>query len=598
MRLRIAPFLAAMLALYAAAAAAQDIRLSAAGADEALTDRLRASSRALEAIAARDAGGPPPAADDIVSLAATDYRRLLSTLYAAGYFAPVISIRVNGREIADLSPFDRIDRIDNLVYDVRTGPAFRFGTVAIGPLAPGDSLPEAIATGEPATVAALQVALQGAIDGWRQQTHARAAVADEQVVADNRAATLSARYVIDPGRSATFGRIGVTGAGTVREARVRQIAGIREGKPFDPDVLAEAQRRLRRAGAFSAARLTEAEAIGPDGALPVTITVTEALPRRIGAGAEYSTTDGLTLSAFWLHRNMRNAAERLRFDAGIDGIATRSGGVNYSLGARYTRPATFTEDTDASVAFGIERLDEDTFQSDRAFLELGVDRYINETLDASLFLHYSHSDVADDFGDRTFDILALRARLRYDGRDDRAAATRGFYAEGRIEPFWNFTDSVAGARLGFDGRAYRSLGERLVLAGRVQLGSITGAEIDQVPPEYLYFAGGGGSIRGFAFDSIGATLPDGIETGGRSLALLSAEARFGITDAIGAVAFYDAGAVGADRWLDGDADWYAGAGLGARYRTPIGPLRVDLATPVQGGDTGNIELYIGIGESF
>lgn len=601
MRRTVLTLAVALGVLCGGAAVAQDIRLSARGADTALTDQLRASSRALEAIEAAAAGetdGQPLTAEDVIALAGADYRRLLSTLYAAGHFAPVVSIRVNGREVADLSPFEDVSRIDSLVFDIRTGPAFSFGSVAIGPLAPGDTLPEAVAPGAPATLGALESAVSGAISGWRHQAHARARVADEQVVADNRAATLSATYRIEPDRAALFGRIGVAGAETVRESRVRQISGIRRGTPFDPDILAEAQRRLRRAGAFSAASITEADSIGPDGELPLTINVTEAKPRRIGAGAEYSTTDGLTLTAFWLHRNMRNAAERLRFDGMIEGIGQGNAGADYRLTGRYTRPATFTEDTDASIGFGLERLDEDTYRSDVAFLELGVDRFISETLDASLFLHYSHSDVTDAFGERSFDILALRGRLRYDGRDNKTAATRGLYAEGRVVPFYNFSDSVTGARLAFDGRAYRGLGERLVLAGRIQLGSIVGTEIDQVPPEYLFYAGGGGSIRGFGFDSIGVTLPDGAETGGRSLGVLSAEARFSITDAIGAVAFYDVGAVGADSFVDGDDTWYAGAGLGARYATPIGPIRVDLATPVQGGDSGAIELYIGIGEAF
>jgi translocation and assembly module TamA len=601
MPLHKAALIAGALALMATMAGAVETRVMVAG-DDNLTETLRDSSRAIGALEGGNEDGTdrsaPLTPDDVVALAAADYRRLLATLYNAGYFAPVISIRINGREVADIGPFDRITRIDTLVYDVRTGPAFSFGTVAIGPLAPGDSLPEDVAQGQPARVSALEGAVSGALRGWRAQAHPKPRVTDERVAADNSAATLSATYRIEPGRTATFGRIGVTGANTVRESRVLQIAGIRSGKPFDPEVLAEAQRRLRQAGAFSGIAITEADSIGPDGALDLNINVTEAKPRRIGFGGDYSTTDGLTVTAFWLHRNMRNAAERLRFGATIENIGVSSGGTNYKFSGRYTRPATFTEDTDASIGFGAESLDQDTYQSDRAFFELGVDRYIDEKLDASLFLNYSYSDAEDAFGKRIFNVLALRARLRYDGRDDPGAATRGLYAEGRVAPFYSFGESVTGARMLFDGRGYRSLGDRLVLAGRAQLGSIVGAEIDQVPPEYLFYAGGGGSIRGFSYDSISVTLPDGKQTGGLSLAVFSAEARYSFTDTIGAVAFYDYGSVGTDSWIQSGDEWYGGAGIGARYTTPIGPLRVDIATPVQGGKSGSIELYIGIGEAF
>jgi translocation and assembly module TamA len=175
----------------------------------------------------------------------------------------VISIRINGREVADIGPFDRITRIDTLVYDVRTGPAFSFGTVAIGPLAPGDSLPEDVAQGQPARVSALEGAVSGALRGWRARAHPKPRVTDERVAADNSAATLSATYRIEPGRTATFGRIGVTGANTVRESRVLQIAGIRSGKRSTPKSWPRRSGACARPGRSAVSRSPKPTASGP-----------------------------------------------------------------------------------------------------------------------------------------------------------------------------------------------------------------------------------------------------------------------------------------------------------------------------------------------
>jgi translocation and assembly module TamA len=610
--------IAVMLCLFANMALATEAILTAPGADKGLTDMLRSSSRAIAAIEAKppetrkrrwrlfgqnetpDAQEPfvPATPEDIVALAGNDYARLLATLYGQGYFAPVISIQADGREVADLSPFDPVTRLDRLVITVQTGPAFSFGSVRIAPLAPGDVLPETVAPGEPARIAAMESGVREALTGWREQAYAKPQVVDQTVVADNSAATLSAGFTIDPGRTATFGTIGVQGTERVRPDRVRQIAGIQSGKPFNPDRIDDATRRLRKAGAFSAVSVTEADTIDADGAVDLTFNVAEAKPRRIGAGAEYSTSEGLTLTAFWLHRNLRNAAERLRFDAEIDGLGGTRSGINYRIATLYTRPATFTPDTDAVVGFGAESLDEDFYQSDGAHLTFGIDRYIDEKMDASLYFRYDYSDVNDAFGRRHFNILAFQGRFRYDDRDNKTEPTKGIYAEARLQPFYNADVSVFGARMLFDGRTYRQLGRRLVLAGRVQLGSITGATLEEVPPQYLFYSGGTGTVRGQSYQNLGVVLPNGNTTGGRGFGGYSVEARFSVTDAIGAVAFYDAGYISPESTPFVDGNWQSGAGLGVRYKTPIGPLRVDLGTPVHNGKSGDLELYIGIGEAF
>ena len=117
-----------------------------------------------------------------------------------------------------------------------------------------------------------------------------------------------------------------------------------------------------------------------------------------------------------------------------------------------------------------------------------------------------------------------------------------------------------------------------------------GPTIEETPREYLFYSGGGSSVRGQPYQSLGAEAivgSDGttIETGGMSVANATAEIRYQLRERIGLVGFADAGKVWTDGSFGGDSDWHAGAGVGVRYNTPIGPLRFDVAGPV-GGDTG------------
>ena len=114
----------------------------------------------------------------------------------------------------------------------------------------------------------------------------------------------------------------------------------------------------------------------------------------------------------------------------------------------------------------------------------------------------------------------------------------------------------------------------------------------------LFFSGGAGTVRGQGYQSLAVDLGGGLTAGGRSFIGASAELRAKVTDVWSVVAFYDAGFIGEESFADGNGDWHFGAGLGVRYNTGIGPIRLDLATPVGAGSGSNIEFYIGIGQAF
>ncbi|WP_311201732.1 autotransporter assembly complex family protein [Sulfitobacter sp. S223] len=542
----------------------------------------------------------PPTTAEVLAAAQADYKRLLAVLYDNGYFSGVINITVDGREAATIPPVQPPGNISNVRISVEPGPKFRFGRARIAPLARKTELPEGFAEGETASLGVLKNTVSAGVEGWREQGHAKAALSKQDLTADHPNRIIRADLALDPGPRLRFGPLIVQGESDVRRERIIDIAGLPEGDVFSPEEIRLSTDRLRRTGAFSAVALSEAEQIGPNDTLPITAQITDAPKRRLGFGAELSTLEGLTLSAFWLHRNLLGGAERLRFDAEIAGIGGNSGGVDYTLSARFERPATFNEDTDFYALAQFEQLDEVSYFSRQLDLEAGIKRIANEKRTYTLGLGLRTAKTRDVFGEDKYTLLTLPLTAEFDYRDNRLSATSGYYLKANVLPFLALSGSDNGIRSFVDARGYKTFGSArpITFALRGQFGSVYGPDLAEAPADYLFYSGGGGTVRGQEYQSLG--VPVGAETiGGRSFLGLSAEVRVGVTDSIGIVGFADAGYIGEEEFYDGSGTWHSGAGLGLRYNTSIGPIRLDVAVPTSGPDTGNnLQVYIGIGQSF
>lgn len=595
-------FVAAGLALGAAlpARALDDVVLRVPDAPNGLVAQLRASSLVVEA---QTEGRTAPV--DVMAAARAEYGRLIGLLYEEGYFAPVVRVRVDGREATEVSTLRPPARIGRVEIDIDLGPQFRFGRTEIAPLAPDTDLPSGFARDEVARSTVIRDAAGAALDGWRAQGHALARPAGQEVIADHRDRRLDVALRIDPDRQLRFGALRPQGNERTRPRRIEQIAGLPAGAVYDPQALAEAEDRLRRTGTFSSVALRHAEVANPDGTIDIDVLLDEAPLRRIGAGAELDTESGLGLSGFWLHRNLLGGAERLRFEAALTGIGARNRGLGYALDLRYTRPATIGPNTDLEVGARALRLDERDFGADLGQVEIRLIRRVNPRLTGTLALQLRFESarfgatrqLRGDFG-----TLGLEAGLTRDTRDSPLNPTRGSFLTGTVTPYLGVRNADHGAHLRADLRQYVDLrGEgRLVLAGRLQLGAVLGAALDRTPRDLLFYSGGGGTVRGMPFQSLGVSA-GGVRSGGQGFAALSAEIRAQVSDQFSVVGFADAGMV-SERAIGGARDWHAGAGVGLRYLTPVGPLRLDLATPIRrnasAADASRFQFYIGIGQAF
>jgi translocation and assembly module TamA len=200
---------------------------------------------------------------------------------------------------------------------------------------------------------------------------------------------------------------------------------------------------------------------------------------------------------------------------------------------------------------------------------------------------------------RTFLIAAAPANLLYDGSDDLLNPTAGFRLGGRLSPELSLQGSAFGyTRVQLDGSAYRRVGEGVVLAGRARLGTIAGAPRDQVAPSRRFYAGGGASVRGYTFQAIGPRDPNNDPIGGRSLTEFSIEARVRAFGSFGVVPFLDAGNIYTSP-LPKFSGLQWGAGLGVRYYSSFGPIRVDVGTPLnpRPGDS-RLAVYVSLGQAF
>jgi translocation and assembly module TamA len=541
---------------------------------------------------------------DLLAAARSDYARILAALYAKGHYSAIIRITIDGREAADIPALEAPTAISSIRIEVDPGPPFRFGRAAIGPLATGTELPEGFRAGAPAASGTVSAAVSFAISTWREAGHAKALTRSEDVVADHAARILDVDVALNPGPKLRFGPLAITGEARMRERRIRKIAGLPEGETFSETELRRAETRLRRTGIFASVSLVEDEAITAPDLLGITANVVEQKPRRYTLGVEVASLDGVSLSGAWLHRNLLGGGERLGLKGEVTNIGSGESGVDYGLEVTLDRPATLTPDTTAGLLLSYSHQDEIDYSLDAVEIGLQFSHVFSESLTARAGITYDYIDGRDPGGAFLFRNLSLPLGLTWDRRDVANNPTKGFYLDATAKPFAGFGTTGSGIRATMDGRIFRSLGEpgRIVVAARVQAGAVFGTDLLETPRDDLFLSGGGGTVRGQPFRSLGIPVTRGLGPrfliGGRYFLAGSLELRAKVSDRIGVVGFFDWGSIGLDGFSGSSAESHAGAGVGLRYETGLGPIRFDVAAPVSGTTGDGVQFYVGLGQSF
>ncbi|MGE0237334.1 MAG: autotransporter assembly complex family protein [Parvibaculaceae bacterium] len=560
-----------------------------------------------------------PGAAGLVQRALSDFEGITAILYENGYYAGETQIRIAGVPVDDMRVFDAAEKARRkgavpVEIAVDAGSQFRFGKVRVLEAASRRPMPEMpdiedsnLIEGEVALSPAIAEAERIIVKDLRDKSYPFAKIASKDVVANHNTLRLDVTLIVDPGRKAGFGRFQVSGTEGLDPEFVASRIDIEEGEPYSPKRLDRLRKRLTSYPIIGGIRLKEAEQLDSSGLLPVDVEVSERKPRFFGFGTKYSSTDGTAVNAYWGHRNLFGGAETLRVDGQVSWFGGKPDAVpdadpfGYALTVSFGKPGIFTVDDDLIAEAALLREVTDAYVRDAVVFTAGVRRRFDDHLAVQVGVDFEQAFVEDVFGKRDDFVAGIPIDVIYDSTDSLLDPTEGMRANARIEPFVFLGEAGAGPVLAKGSlSAYQALDDRdrFIIAGRVAGGSLIGADITDVPPARRFYAGGGGSIRGYEYQSVSPRTGKGDLIGGLSYFEASAELRVRVTDTIGVVPFFDMGAAFADEWPDFSGLQYA-AGLGLRYYTAIGPIRLDAAIPLNPRDDDDgYGIYVSIGQAF
>lgn len=451
------------------------------------------------------------------------------------------------------------------------------------------------------------IAAEGRIvAGLTRRGYADAATQPRRVVVDHAAFTVQPTYKIVSGLLVRLDGVKLDTDGSTNPNWVAGLAPWKEGDRFEPEKVAELERRLLDTGVYDGVgvALAPANQTNADGNRPVIVTLNDRPRRILEAGASFSTAEGSGVDAIWTWYNHFNRADTLKYQARIANIDSRLG-IDLSL-PHWRRPGQTLKLSTALV-------NEDTDAYRRTALTAAAD--LQQRIGRTSYYSYGVALDAGQYAENRFDpvtqlpvgldrdlvILTGRANAYLDESNDPLNPTKGYRLTLNVQPTAVAgEDTVLFLRTEAQGTIYVPVEKtgKTILAGRVRIGSILGGQELTVPADRLFYSGGGGSVRGYEYQGVNPRLPDNTPRGGLSLFETSFEVRRDIGESWQVVGFVDAGAIGFQETPNLSNMRYA-AGIGGRFKLPFGPVRADLAFPLapREGDSG-FQVYISIGQAF
>lgn len=543
----------------------------------------------------------------LVTRARDDVGRFQAALNSFGYYAAKVTVSVDGRPVDDPGLPDLLDRAPadppipvEVSFD--PGPLFHLGRVTIA----GDVPPEAkaqlgLAPGAPAVAADVLAAQQRLLSAVREAGHPLATVDLPPVTLRPAEHLLDVTFQANQGPYANIGAIRITGLQTVNEDYVRRRLLLHSGERYNPTQLQAAREDLANVGVFSVVRIEPGDRLDPDGTIPILVEVTERPLRAVDVGAAYSTDLGVNLNAGWHHRNLFGNAEQLNITGGVQlgGNAVQKPG--YNLGIQFIKPDFLQRDQSLVVSLNAVKQSLDAYDQEALMQRIELNRKLSAHWTVGVGLSAEQEKITQEGIDARYNLIGVPLSVKFDNTDSLLDPTDGMRAALLLTPTQSFGNSSATFVIAqLSGSAYFDLSGsgRSVVALRGLVGKAYGASQFSLPPDQRFYAGGSATVRGYRYQSIGPQFADGKPTGGTAVSAGTVELRQRILDHFGVVGFVDAGQVTANG-APFTGNWRVGAGVGGRYYTSIGPIRLDVAVPLNRQPHGDaFELYIGIGQAF
>jgi translocation and assembly module TamA len=598
MRLRrvaaIAVLIAALLPNGAGRAEVQ-YRTTITGAGDELSELLDRVSQ-LKALENR----PPPSDEALRRRADRDLGGFADAAHSLGYWDAEFTYSM-----------DTSRRPAEVKVTVAPGPLYQVGSVAVlGPDGkplplPQGARPLPLKPGDAARTAPVIAAENALLADFADHGHPFAKVEKREVVIDHAQHMMAVTYRLAPGSEARFGAVTITGLQTLEPGYVERRLRWRPGDIYNAAEVEQTRRAMIETGLFSTVRITPTPDPRNPAAALIGIEATERPRHSIGAGVGYNTSQGAAAKVFWENRNLFGNAEYLRLSA--------TGGQQvYALNGNFRRPDFLITRQDLLATAELANYTPTAYHSRRGLATLGLERSFTRNVVGGLAIQIEKANVeqlADEPGiitaaQRTqrYALIAAPGYLKIDTTDSLLDPTRGYRLQLTVTP----THIFSSADLNFvlnevSASTYRPLDDdgRAVLAGRAALASLDGPPLLELPADQRIYVGGGGTIRPYAYQTAGQLASNNDPIGGKSSLVFNFEARVKVTQTIGIVPFLDAGSYYENSTPQISQRMFYGVGLGLRYYTAFGPLRLDLAMPLYRRSSDSpVQVYVSLGEAF
>ncbi|HEX3701423.1 MAG TPA: autotransporter assembly complex family protein [Phenylobacterium sp.] len=522
----------------------------------------------------------------------------LAVLRSEGYYAAVVEPQLGEGD----SPAPAV-RITPGVRFILAAPAIEWVGAAPDPdTVAGAAGALALSPGAPGRAADVVAAEGRAVAAVQKRGYADVKAEPREVVVDHADRTVRPTYRLAAGPLSRLDGIKLTTNGRTRPSWLQHLGPWKPGDLYQPADVAQLERRLLDTGVYDTVTvgLAPQSQTTPDGLRPVVVSLAERRRRTISLGASYGTNEGPGADVTLTNYDVLGRADTLSLFARASKLDSRTG-ADLSLPhwlmadqTLSTELAAYKTTTDAYDATGFGgHADAQRHFTKTSYLTLGVSLDFSRTEELK-------PGTLTSLG-RDIATLGTLAELALDRSNDPLNPTRGWRVSARAEPtLLAGKGTVPYLKVQTQGSIYWPLDAQAetVVAARLHLGSILNGTVGDIPAPQRFYAGGGGSVRGFAYQAVGPRLPDNTPQGGLSLGEASVELRHQLTQKWGLVGFVDAGLVG-DRSLPAVKDLGVGAGVGVRYNLGFGPIRLDVAAPVAGRRGGApFEIYVSIGQAF
>lgn len=570
------------------------------GPESAVDDAFKARFSGLSELDQKD--GDEANIAQINRRARADYTTLEQMLRTDGYYGGKIDVSID--RAAESSKIE-------VTFNVTPGERFAYNDVKVTGLeTTGEDAPRfreafGVDVGDPVDADELVLAQDALHTDMLENGYPFSKIGDESVVVDHATNAGQLAQPVEPGGKRNFGEIVTTGTKPFGAKHMQTIARFDPGEVYKASMVEDLRRALIATGLASSVQVKPVEAGTPD-KVNIDVAITPAPPRTISGQLGYGTGEGFRAEIGWEHRNLfpPEGALLLR---GVVGTREQLGSI------RFRRNNFMQRDRVLSIEALASHLDREAYEARTVSLIAGLERQSNLifqkewswSVGAELIATDERSLVEGANAElrRTFFIGALPMSLYRDTTDDWLDPTTGFRLGGRISPELSFRgETFPYLRAQIDGSYYYPVSENIVIAGRAKYGTIVGSGDNILAPSRRYYAGGGGSVRGYGYQSIGAEDIDGTPLGGKGLAELSLEARIRLRNVLGGnlgiVPFIDAGNVYPNAYPN-LSNFQFGAGVGLRYYSMFGPIRIDLATPINRRDGDPwVAVYVSLGQAF